>query len=141
MHKLSHATDKHPGFQIVGDNVDVHVNVRHETMAKKAKDMHWFQIYAVKNRVSGEHLPNSTHIRSVLSVPNSVFIPTVEDCLLLRSHLIIICSRILLKYCSFFEKFRDCIEMHIQHDYSSQMSKPSEIVSCLVLLLLYNTTN
>ena len=44
MYKLSHATDKHPGFQIVGDNVDVYVNVRHETMAKKAKDMHWFQI-------------------------------------------------------------------------------------------------
>ena len=48
MHKLSHATDKHPGFKIVGDNVDVYVNVRHETMAKKAKDMHWFQKYAVK---------------------------------------------------------------------------------------------
>ena len=120
--------DKHPGFQIIGDNVDVYVKSRHERMNSKAKSMHWFQIYAIKNRISGSHLPNDLPLNDILTVPNSIFIPTVSDCLKLRSHLIILCSRILIKYCPFFVEFSSCVEKHIIHNYSAEMSKPSEIV-------------
>ena len=101
MHQLSigqeiSSLEKHPGFQIIGDNVDVYVKARHERMNSKAKSMHWFQIYAIKNRISGSHFPNDLPLNDILTVLNSIFIPIVSDCLKLRSHLIILCSCVLI---------------------------------------------
>ena len=138
MHQLSigqeiSSLEKHPGFQIIGDNVDMYVKARHERMNSKAKSMHWFQIYAIKNRISGSHFPNDLPLNDILTVLNSIFIPIVSDCLKLRPHLIILCSD---KYVPFFVEFISCVEKHITHNYSAEMSKPSEIVRTIFHLLL-----
>ena len=133
--------EKHPGFQIIGDNVDVYVKACHERMNCKAKRMHRFQIYPIITRISGSHLPNHLLLNNILTVPNSIFIPTVSVCLKFRSHLIILCSRIMIKYCPFFVEFTSCVEKHIIHNYSAEMSKPSEIVRTIFHLLLIIITH
>jgi hypothetical protein len=39
-------------FQIIGDNVDVYQKPRYMTKEHRSKSYHWFQMYAVKNRVN-----------------------------------------------------------------------------------------
>ena len=39
-------------FQIVMDNVDKRLKVRHMTMSNQNKDYHWCNAYAVKNRIT-----------------------------------------------------------------------------------------
>ena len=44
-------------FQIVGDNVDVYQKPRYMTAESRARNYHWFQVYAVKNRINlGMHI-------------------------------------------------------------------------------------
>ena len=45
------AADNVP-FQIVMDNVDKRLKVRHMTMSDQNKDYHWCNAYAVRNRVT-----------------------------------------------------------------------------------------
>ena len=47
-------------FQIIGDNVDIYQKPRYMTAESRAQNYHWFQVYAVKNRVNlGMHTINS----------------------------------------------------------------------------------
>ena len=39
------------GYQIIGDNVDLMIKVRHQASDKPDKSIHWFQLNAVKDRV------------------------------------------------------------------------------------------
>lgn len=43
-------SDKYPTFKLVGDNVDKYVKPRHETADKHASSLHYFHVFAVKDR-------------------------------------------------------------------------------------------
>ena len=45
-------------FQIIGDNLDFHTNVKNQRLDKQGQDYHFFQMYAVQDEVSGDHLPD-----------------------------------------------------------------------------------
>lgn len=51
-----------PGFKFPFDNFDIRQNVRNMTEENQNKDLHWVNHNAVKNRVSGNHLPNNVPI-------------------------------------------------------------------------------
>ena len=36
-----------PGYQIIGDNIDLHVKPKHMTSTNQNKDIHWFNLNAV----------------------------------------------------------------------------------------------
>lgn len=40
-----------PSYQIIGDNVDLRQCTPYQTMERRDKDYHWFQLYAVRDRV------------------------------------------------------------------------------------------
>ena len=44
------------GYQIVGDNCDLHQHASHVTLSSRDTTLHWFQMYAVRHRVNGHHL-------------------------------------------------------------------------------------
>lgn len=46
------------GYQIIGDNCDLHVKVHLMTNDNKNKSFHWFNCVAFKDEVSGNHLPD-----------------------------------------------------------------------------------
>ena len=61
-------------FQVIGDNLDLIINVRQKSCSNKNKDFHWFNLYAILDDVSGSHLPN-IHQRRFLDVPLREFLP------------------------------------------------------------------
>ena len=46
------------GYQIIGDNLDLHVNVKHMSNENKNKSIHTFNMIAIADDVSGDHLPD-----------------------------------------------------------------------------------
>ena len=42
---------RHPGFMLVGDNIDFVTKPRHQTSERGKKDLHYFNFFAVKNKV------------------------------------------------------------------------------------------
>ena len=43
---------RHPGFQLVGDNIDFVTKPRHQTSERGKKGLHYFNFLAVKNKVN-----------------------------------------------------------------------------------------
>lgn len=66
------------GYQFVGDNCDLHVNVRHIATDNKNKSFHWFNSVVFQDQVSGNHLPDK-HEVTLEEVPVSSFFPSNED--------------------------------------------------------------
>lgn len=71
--------DQHPGYKLVGDNVDILIKPRHSTISDGNKDLHYYNCMAVKNRVSGNHPEAEQPMGTVDSVPWSKYLPTAED--------------------------------------------------------------
>ena len=116
-------------FQIIGDNVDLQQKPSHQSVNRKCKEHHWFQIMAVRNRVSGAHLPNDHPKADIQSLHLSTFLPSVEDCTHLHRELVILASRVLVDKLPCFKYLQEVVPTHIPHQYSSQMMKKSEMVS------------
>lgn len=126
-----------------GDNVDKNVHVRDMRVDNPNTSLHYFNMYAVKDRVP---CPSSTHdpgrggdscyeiegakIPKVLrSAPCTTFLPSVADCKNLRDNYIHIVATVLVENFTFLHQFKACIPLHLKHKYSDHMAKKSEIVS------------
>ena len=59
------------------------------------------------------------------------FLPTATDLVKLKDNICILIARILVKYIPAFTTISDIISEHISHQYSSEMSRNSEVVSGL----------
>ena len=75
------------GFQIIGDNLDLHINVRHMDNSNKNKSLHTFNLVAMQDVVSGEHLPDATE-RTLDVVQVHEFLPSLDDAEKLKKDLI-----------------------------------------------------
>ena len=116
------------GYQIVGDNCDLHVNVRHMTTDNKNKSFHWFNSVAFQDQVSGNHLPDK-HEVTLEEVPVSSFFPSNEDTQELKRDFMVLWSRVIVKYMPSFAFLKKSIIYHIPHQYSEVMKLPVPEVS------------
>jgi hypothetical protein len=66
------------GFQVIGDNLDLHLSVRHMSKSNQNKSLHTFNMVAMKDKVSGRHLPDVNQ-RSLSSVEISEFLPSEDE--------------------------------------------------------------
>ena len=80
LHTLENQFHEYPSYQVIGDNVDLHQRTSHQSMKRKDKDHHWFQMYAVRDRITGKDLPNDALICDVTKIPLHTFLPSVNDC-------------------------------------------------------------
>ena len=112
------------GFQIIGDNLDLHINIRHMDNSNKNKSLHTFT-----HVVSGEHLPDVTE-RTLDVVQVHEFLPSLDDAEKLKKDLIPIWTRVMVKHLSAFHFFKSVVVYHIPHEYSEAMRIPSNQV-CL----------
>ena len=94
------------GFKIVGDNVDKTINPRYMHTDRSADSCHYYQAYAIKDRVDVTHLgdkqplpptPTAVDSASKLILPNKA-----DDCALTRNFKIYI-ARVLIRNCAFFK--------------------------------------
>ena len=84
---------------------------------------------SVTNRVSCWDLDDSKPIRPVQDLPNSSFLPSLEEHANLRADYIILVLRILVKHCNYFKKFSRLVLGHIPHQFSKEMRKETQVVS------------
>ena len=118
---------KYPSYQIVGDNLDLDVRVRHMDSDNKNKSFHWFNLVAFKDRITGCHLPD-VHNKTLDDVPVSIFLPSENDIQNLRQDFSALWSRVIVRNLKAFAFLRNAVIYHIPHVYSELMSAPVEEV-------------
>ena len=117
------------GFKIVGDNLDKNITPRFMRCTKQTRSLHYFNVYAVKDRIDLSSLSSYKHHISI-DVEQIDILPSKEIHAKLMHNIVIIVFRILVDNLSAFKLyFEDVVERHIVHEYSCEMSKKSEVVS------------
>ena len=118
------AGEGYPSFQIIGDNVDLCQHVSCQSFDRPNKDHHWFQLFAVRDRVCAKD--HSTALPSELTIKNlplQKILPSTEECQIMNTEIEVLISRVLIKHLSYFATFKHLVPEHIPHKYSSEMKK------------------
>ena len=128
------------GFKLVGDNLDKNLNRRHQRIDRKTQSFHFFQSFAVRDRIdlsSCSQSPNCFSTKPVSQLPIDTLLPSLSDDQILLSNFSTIVSRVLVTELSYFsDTFTDVIIKHIKHDYYDNMSLKSETVSYFCLCII-----
>ena len=136
-----------PGVKLVLDNIDSTVKPRYQRLDSQNKSLHYVQVYAVRDRINFSQLSNSPPPpgRSVYDI-----LPTTSDYQMLKDNFAILVSRILVEHIPYFkDDFKGLVPRHIQHPYSAEMAKQSEVVSysmssfllCISIIIRVLNTN
>jgi len=123
------STLAYPTFKIVGDNLDKHVKPRDMQIDAQASTLHYFNMYAVRDRLDTSQLADTLSTPDPSTIQVEHLLPNEADYRALFSNFSIIVCPILKKYMPFFAKFGSGVEKHIRHVYYKEMSKKSEVVS------------
>ena len=124
---------KDSGYQLVMDNVDMVISARHTSKAKHGSDLHMVQMMAVKNRVSGHHLPNNKPTSSLKDIDIAEILPTVEDNKLLKQDWVILIGKIIAENFPELKWFASHLPREVPHDHMAEMKQKSEIVRQMLL--------
>lgn len=127
-----HHSEEHSewfGFKIVGDNLDKTVRPRHQTLVSQTRSLHYFHSYAVRDRIDFSMFSEVAPQVDLKATDFESFLPTASDSAKLKDNFGVLIARILVKYIPAYTTFSDIIPQHIPHQYSSEMSRKSEVVS------------
>lgn len=118
-----HRKIMHPGFYFVGDNVDLRTKVRQLTIKNQTKDFHMYNLCAYSNRVSGNHLNNTSAMGDISSKLFSEFIPGEElHTKLINEFAFLVahewCTRIV-----WLRLFKSTLPKYIDHPYMKEMKQ------------------
>ena len=105
------------------DNIDKYVKPRDMTIDAQASTLHYFNMYAVCDRLDASQLPDNPTLPDVSTIKVEQILPTDHS-----NFAILVCC-VLKKHMPFFTKFGLGIERHNRHIYSEEMSRKSEVVS------------
>ena len=121
-------------FKLEGDNLDLFIRPRSETVDHHAESKHFFHAFAVCDRIDVTTLDNTfpSLDNSLINVQN--VLPQEGDVNELKNNLTILMCRKIRLYMAFFRKYVDAkaITKHIVHEYSNEMSKKSEVVRIIL---------
>jgi len=127
------------GYQIIGDNVDLHINVRHMSEQNKNKSLHTFNLVAMRDVVSGNNLPDK-HVKTLNDIEISEFLPGHNDVEQLKKDFIVMWARVMVKNIPAFNFLKGVVIQHIQHQYSKEMQAITEEVT-LKEVIITNPSN
>ena len=116
-------------YQIIGDNVDLKQKASQKSVDSTGADHHWFHMCAVLDRVDGIDLDVDEPQADITSLPLQTFLPSAEDCDFLKKEFAVLLARTLADKLHFLRPYQSCISNHILHQYSTESSKKSDIVS------------
>ena len=116
--------DRHPGFSVAFDNIDMQVKAKNMTTANQNKDVHWINHRMLMNRVSGNSC-SSTGQKDLSKISNLKLLPSHNDVKKQRFNYIILISRILVEHFDAFHPLKDVCIYHIPHVYSGEMRAKS----------------
>jgi L1 cell adhesion molecule like protein len=126
------------GFKLVGDNLDKNVRPRYRRVDHPTESLHFFQYYAVRDRVNlmdVPDLPNPSLHKHSSDIDLNVILPSTADHQVIFRNFGILVSRILVQDLSFFSMtFDGCETKHIDHCFSKEMAGKSDTVPLGVIL-------
>ena len=120
-----------PGFKLVGDNIDKNVKPRDMRFSSQTTSLHYFHVYAVKDRISYNHLSGNATMIAPSDMDFSIFFPTAEDNEQLLSNFEILVMRMLVKHIPGLQHLSPALSHHIPHKYSRNMALKSHVVCFL----------
>lgn len=121
------------GYQIIGDNIDLLLKVKHMAAERQNRDIHWFHLYALFDDVpwTGE---SEYPQRNLKDIPLSEFLVNSNDVTFYNSQLVILWSRIITQYMPNFECLKPAVIRHIPHKYNGFMRAKSKwVMNCQLL--------
>lgn len=119
-------------YRICGDNIDKTVKCRYMRLDKRNESLHYFNSYAVLNRIDISHLSDVCVDSRSLSPSHIAYsvLPSSIDDRKLRENITILVSRVLVTHLHFFSStFQGAVDWHIKHQFYQEMSTKSHVVS------------
>ncbi|XP_077862791.1 uncharacterized protein LOC102803909 [Saccoglossus kowalevskii] len=124
---------KNPGYSLAWDNVQIQSTAHYQSTTNQNKMLMWANAYAAKNRISYSHEEDKTTV-SAKDLSFQIYIPSQRMIDSHRKRMKTIVSRIICENLSHFNKYySDCVEVHIEHEYSEESAKRSELVNLGVI--------
>ena len=108
-------------FNVVLDNIDIKVLASDRTSDNQNKDYHWCNHNVHLDRVNPLHLENDAPRANLQEVPNSAFLPSLDDQNSLLPDFVILVGTVIVENLSAFAIFKDVIPFHIKHKYSGDL--------------------
>ena len=120
-------------FKIVGDNIDKNVHPRHESLDHHTRSLHYFNCYAVKDRVDLGSLSDLKPLVDISQVDLTQLLPQKEDLDGIVRNMTILAARTLTTHVEQFNEFKNLVPEHIPHQYSHQMRQKSTVVRYILI--------
>lgn len=119
----------------MGDNIDLMVNARIQSVEETNRSIHWTQQDALLNRVSEPSLSTKRPRKSLKELQVIDFLPDASVQQRLKQRWAVLVSRIICKYLPKFHRQRDVVIRHIPHRYCEEMKTKSQTVSHLNMVI------
>ena len=116
-------------FKLVGDNLDKNTKPRYMRSDRQTTSLHYFHAYAVLDRVNVSAMSNQVSFVDSQTSDLNALLPSAEDDKNIKAHFCTLVSRILVKYLPHLLPYASCVNDHILHKYSKEMSMKSKVVS------------
>lgn len=116
------------GFKLVGDNLDKTIKPRDMRVDNLPQSLHYFNVYAVLDRVDFRALSGDTTIIDVAKVDTDLFLPSARDIEAIIANFRVLISRVLTEHLPALCQYSTCVASHIDHKYSREMSAKSHVV-------------
>lgn len=116
---------------------DKHVKPREMRIDAQASSLHYFNIYAVQDRLDVSSLPDDAALPDLPSVRYEDVLPNHDDDIALKTNFAVLIGRVLKKHMPFFATYGSGLESHIKHVYYKEMAQKSKVVSCYMSINCY----
>lgn len=127
------------GYKLVGDNIDKTVKPRYMRSDRQTQSLHYFHLYAVKDRVNSCALSDSPPSSPSIKPDElcKMLLPSENDSKSIHDNFNTHVARILVNNLPAMKlAFDDLVDWHIQHPHSREMRQKSEVVSRYLMSLL-----
>ena len=112
--------------------MDKKVKPRDMRSDRQSTDLHYFHLYATRDRVNLSNFSEEPPSLNCDPVLNDL-LPSESDIEAMMSNFSVLVTRTLIEYMSFFEKhFSDVVVSNIPHDHEDDMKKVSEVVILII---------
>lgn len=117
------------GDQSLFDNFDFKILANIMLQNHRNSDMHWIAHYATYDRVTTNHLNDTKPlVENLKSFENSNYLLSSDEMESMKKEFTILVARVLLKFFPCMKPLSRVVPGHIEHKYSEEMAKKSEIV-------------
>ena len=121
-------------LRVTFDNFDFRIFTNIIVKGYQNSDEHWITQYITFDRVSSVHLDDTRPIiQDIKNFDNTNYLLSKTELQDQRKDYIVLVSRVLVEHFPSLQSLKHVVPMHITHQHSKEMAKPSEIIGLPVV--------